>query len=167
MSGDSFYVVEELRQEVASFVEQVLREAPEPLLYWFEPRVGPLPGYGWLKPGERKYFGAGRPERIYPFDEARIFWNDRALYVISKEPESGLIMEYGEGEPRLLKGEQPKRDWKRAPPADQPRVLFWQQGKDQERFGLEAESLAGIDGVRVVRYLAENGTLIAWRLVRG
>lgn len=166
MAGEPFYVAK-LEQDVVSFLERALPKASDPQLYWFEPRVGVLSGGGWLSPEKNRFFGVGKPETIYPFEEARIFWADRALHVVSEGGASGRVMEYGEGEPLLIEGKKPVRDWILDTGSnDSQQVLLWQDETDRKRFGLHSGSLAGVKGLRVVRYL-QNHVVVAWRLVSG
>lgn len=161
----TFYVVQEFEQDEVSYLKELLQGTTEPQLFWFDPKVGPVPDHGWLS-RDKRYFGDG-PVTVYPFEEARIFWEDRALYVVSSNGGPGRAMEYGEGEPVLIKKGKTRTDWTRETGmAEAQRVFLWQAEKDRRRFGLNAEFLDRVKSVRVVRYLKDN-MVVAWRLVRG
>ena len=127
-----------------------------PLLSWLEPAPRPASEASLGPVKECKVLSKGFSKPDHPLDEARLFWDNKAIQVVSGPGAGCRFFEYSDDEfPECA-----ERKIRRVSGQQGDDILI---RLDWERFGLQP---SGIKKVKVVKYL-DGVDLFAWRLIPG
>lgn len=141
---------------LAEFLKSSAGSYGAPLLSWLEPVPAPTSDL-YLGPAQGfPLFTSGFSRTVQTLDEARLFWKDRAMHVVSGPASGCRFFEYADVE---FPGCEQKEIFRLSGQSGDEILLRL----DWERFGLRP---VPIKKVKVIRYL-DGVNLFAWRLIPG